>query len=162
MSAAVVTRVSTRPIVLRDKLGCVASETRATVLEVQRGATQTTLVNLTPHAIVLRDADGADHVVPPSGTVARVTAHPGALSDIGLPVPVASRTMYGAVEGLPVDRVGAWDCRPEVLYIVSALVGAAVSHQKRDDVVCPGTGPNDGAIRDEAGRIVAVTRLVRP
>ena len=130
--------------------------------EVRCRRTTTTLVNLTPHAIVLRDEAGADHVLPPSGTVARVQAHPGPLSDIGLPVPVAGRTQYGAVEGLPGDRVGAWDSRPEVLYIVSALVGAAISHQKRDDVLCPGTGPNDGAIRDEAGRIVAVTRLVRP
>ena len=32
-------------------------------------------VNLTPHAIVLRDGDGVDHTVPPSGQVARIGSH---------------------------------------------------------------------------------------
>jgi len=33
--------------------------------------------------------------------------------------------------------------------------------QGRDDVVGPGTGPKDGAIRNEDGNVIAVTRLVR-
>lgn len=111
------------------------------------------LVNLTPHPIVLRAPDGADHVVPTSGQVARTTATPGTLGTVdGIPVPVASPTTYGEVVGLPGPQDG-------VYYIVSAIVGAAV--RGRADVLCPGTGPNDGAIRDDAGRIVAVTRLVR-
>lgn len=28
-------------------------------------------------------------------------------------------------------------------------------------LVCPGTGPNDGPIRDSSGQVIAVTRLVR-
>ena len=38
-------------------------------------------------------------------------------------------------------------------------LGAALAGS-RDDVLVLGTGPNDGAIRNEAGQIVAVTRLV--
>jgi len=36
---------------------------------------QVDFVNLTPHAIVLREADGADHTIPPSGEVALIGAH---------------------------------------------------------------------------------------
>lgn len=114
------------------------------------------IVNLTPHSITLRAADGADHTFPSAG-VARVSSTPGSLADIGLPVPVASATTYGEVTGLPAPETGTY-------YVVSALVGAALrsTGSTRQDVLCPGTGPNDGAVRDEAGRIVAVTRLVRP
>jgi hypothetical protein len=112
------------------------------------------LVNLTPHPIVLRDALGLDHAYPASGAVARVSSTPGALERVeGVPVPVAASTVYGAVEGLPAPAEG-------VGYIVSALVLARCGG--RGDVFAPGTGPNDGAIRDDAGRIIAVTRLVRP
>lgn len=114
------------------------------------------IINLTPHPVTLRAPDGADHTYPSAG-VARVSSTPGTLADIGLPVPVASATVYGEIAGLPAPVAGTY-------YIVSALVGAALrsSGSARTDVLCPGTGPNDGAIRDDAGRIVAVTRLVRP
>jgi hypothetical protein len=46
------------------------------------------------------------------------------------------------------------------MYIVSGMVLSAL-YGTRPDVLAPGTGPNDGAIRDASGRIVAVTRLVR-
>lgn len=113
-----------------------------------------TLINLTPHAVVLRAADGSDTTIPADGTVARVTATPGTATSVaGIPVPVFSRDSYGAVTGLPAPA-------PGVLFIVSGLVGSAVAGT-RDDVVVPGTGPQDGAIRDDGGRIVAVTRLKR-
>ena len=108
------------------------------------------LVNLTPHHITLQTRDGHAVEVPPSGDVARVVQRPGPL--VGdLIVPVYSAPSAGAVEGLPPqysDRV----------YIVSAAVAVHVSG--RIDVVRPGTGPEEGAIRDEAGHIVAVTRLI--
>jgi hypothetical protein len=46
-----------------------------------------------------------------------------------------------------------------VLYVVGTMVAARAGD--RGDVVSPGTGPADGAVRDADGRIVAVTRLVR-
>lgn len=111
-----------------------------------------TLINLTPHTINL--ISDADAIAIPSSGVARTTATPGALGAIdGIPVPVAERTTYGEVVGLPDPQEG-------VFYIVSAIVGAALKGT-RDDVLCPGTGPQDGAVRDEAGRIIGVTRLVR-
>lgn len=112
------------------------------------------LVNLTPHAIVLQTQDGERVTVPPSGTIARVATTPGELGTIpGVPVPVANPTTFGEVEGLPAPQDG-------VFFIVSGLVGAAL-RGSRPDVLCPGTGPRDGAIRDAQGRIEAVTRLVR-
>lgn len=112
------------------------------------------LTNLTPHAICLRSADGTDTVIAPSGTVARVSSTPGALETVaGVPVPVAGMQTFGGTEGLPAPVEGT-------LYVVSAMVLAAL-RGSRPDVVGPGTGPNDGAVRNEKGHVVAVTRLVR-
>jgi len=113
------------------------------------------LVNLTPHALVLRSPEGDDYVVEPSGTVARVSSTPGPLSRVpGIPVPVAAPDQVGSVTGLPRRRM-------DTVLIVSGFVGAALKG-KRDDILVPGTGPGDGAIRNERGHIVAVTRLKIP
>lgn len=110
-------------------------------------------INLCPHALTLRPQVGADLVVPPSGSVARVKtipATPGFLvtRDFGT-FEVAPPTTYGAVEGLPEPVDG-------VIYLVSGQVREQVA---RKDVFSPGTGPEDGAIR-EKGQVVAVTRLI--
>ena len=111
------------------------------------------LLNLTPHTLALRDARGHDYPIPPSGRVARVSSTPGAGRIVeGVPVPVHAPHEWGGVVNLP-------EPEPGVLCIVSGLVAARVP-PGRHDVVSPGTGPGDGAVR-EAGRIVAVTRLVR-
>lgn len=108
------------------------------------------LVNLTPHPIVIRRPNGAEIVIPPSGTVARVSSTPGVLITED-PVPIYSAPSWGPVEGLPDPADGT-------VYVVSTLGAARVPH--RTDVVSPGTGPQDGAVRDENGKIVAVTRFV--
>lgn len=116
-----------------------------------------TIINLTPHAITLRADDGVDHVIPASGVVARVTSTPGGvLPDQGLPVPVKGADTFGDVIDLPTPVDG-------VFYLVSALVGSALRDQgaARPDVLCPGTGPQDGAVRNDKGHIVAVTCLKR-
>lgn len=112
-------------------------------------------VNLTPHAIVIRNNDG-DTVIGPTSPAARV--EPGVLLSTenmgGIPI---IRWGDGEVVNLPPPTEG-------VIFIVSAVVGAAV--RGRADVVCPGTGPNDGAVRipdgPRKGQIEAVTCLVRP
>jgi len=115
--------------------------------------TNMNIINCTPHAITLR-ADGTDTVLAPSGTVARVSSTPGALETVpGVPVPVAGVQTFGGIEGLP-------EPVPGTLFVVSAMVLAAL-RGSRPDVVGPGTGPNDGAVRNEKGHVVAVTRLVR-
>lgn len=113
------------------------------------------LVNLTPHEITLQAHDGQRHIIPPSGTVARVASVPGELREIpGVPVPVADPTTFGKVENLPDPQSGTF-------FIVSAMVASALDGSRSDDVLVPGTGPRDGAIRGPDGRIEAVTRLVR-
>jgi len=116
------------------------------------------LINLTPHAIVLRDEAGKDHTIPPSGRVARVRTIPGVPENVpGIPVPVHGADQFGAVDGLPEQP------EPDALFIVSLAVGqamAATAHPLARQCVRPGTGPADGPIR-ESGQIVAVTRLVR-
>lgn len=110
------------------------------------------IVNLTPHPITLQTPSGERVTLPTSGTVARVSSVPGEVYTVaGIPVPVQSSPIYGLVEGLPKPEEG-------VCYIVSGMVLARCQH--RSDVFAPATGPQDGAIRDEKGQIVAVTKLV--
>ena len=109
------------------------------------------LINLTPHALTLKDSYGGESIIPETAPPARVTSHPGSLALPGFPVPIYEADVMGDVEGLPPPEEG-------VMFIVSAVVGAAV--KGRHDVLVPGTGPADGAIR-EKGHVVAVTRLKR-
>jgi hypothetical protein len=103
------------------------------------------MLNLTPHAITIRTPDG-DITFQPSGTVARVAVDETHALDVD-GIPTITRTS-GAVVGLPDDGTPC---------IVSGMVLDAV--RGRAGVFAPDTGAT--AIRDEGGRIVAVTRLVR-
>lgn len=115
------------------------------------------LINLTPHTIVLQAHDGKQTSIPSSG-LARVKAVGGGIyltTELsGLPVPIHGAPAFGEVEGLPAPEEWA-------VYIVSGVVASALSGKGRTDVVSPGTGPGDGAIRDEKNQIVAVTRLIQ-
>ena len=111
------------------------------------------IVNLTPHDIILRhpDVEGIT-VIPKSGAVARVTTVAGKATVVeGIPCPVYTADAVGGVENVPPFEQGTW-------LLVSGLVGSALAGT-RSDVLVPGTGPKDGAIRNEKGWIVAVTRL---
>lgn len=104
-------------------------------------------INLTPHAIVVRNGN-EEVTFPASGKVARVsvtTVNDGNIA--GFPV---SRQVFGEVEGIPSPINGTF-------YIVSSLVLGRVIG--RNDCIAPDTGK--GAVRDEAGRIIAVTGFVR-
>jgi hypothetical protein len=103
------------------------------------------IINLTPHDIVLRTANG-DVTIPASGTIARVATVDTDTGDTVSGLPVIRRS-FGDVTGLPAD---------DTPVIVSAMVLAAVPGRR--NTFAPDTGPT--AIRDDAGRIVAVTRLV--
>jgi hypothetical protein len=108
-------------------------------------------------------------VILPSEGIARVETFGGNMDRTmdGVPVPIYHAQEHGPVTGLPpCPRMddGRTICSrydPWTMYIVSLVVARHPDVVGRYDVVCPGTGPNDGAIRDEQGRIVAVTRLIR-
>lgn len=104
-------------------------------------------INLTPHSIVVQSGDITETVLP-SGTVARVTMTPG-FDIFGPSIPTRTAPSYGTVTGIP-------DTAPNTGYIVSGMVLSRVS---RSDVYAPDTGPD--AIRDDAGRITAVRRLIQ-
>ena len=99
------------------------------------------ILNYTPHAIVVRLADGTDRAFPPSGVVARVKTTDVPLEAVdGIPT---VRMTFGEVEGLLPEEEGT-------ICIVSSLVAQASG---RSDLIAPNTGPT--AIR-ENGQIVAV------
>ena len=119
-----------------------------------------TVLNLTPHPITVRSADGTETTFPPSapkGQEPRVGNSPGAARAdhplAGL-VAVHLPDEAGEVENLPAPVTGTF-------LVVSGMVGDALRSRgiSRPDVLVPGTGPQDGAIRNEKGHIVAVTRL---
>jgi hypothetical protein len=102
---------------------------------------QITYVNLAPHSIHLNDG----REIPPSGTVARVTAAYTPFDENGI-----CQAVFGPVQGLP-------EPQPGTIYIASALVAQAA---KRPDVVSPATG-HPQAKRDANGQIISVPGFVR-
>lgn len=112
-------------------------------------------VNLTPHAVVFQAADGSRRTFEPSGKVARVTSKSIQVGEVdGIPL---IEQVFGEVTDLPATQ--RWVPGENVFYIVSGMVLAAMSGGT--NVIAPATGPNDGAIRNAAGQIEAVTRFVR-
>lgn len=112
----------------------------------------TTLINLTPHPLNFYTGGGI-LTLAPSGQLARCKNASTLIGDAdGLPIYEAT---FDEVTGLP-------DPQPDTLYIASSLVqqGLRKLGIERPDVLSPGTGPNDGAIRTN-GQVVGVTRLVR-
>jgi len=118
------------------------------------------LVNLTPHGIAVQAGDDGNVVtIPPSGNVARVSSDArdsGLLFVDGTLAVPTQVTTFGQVIDLP-----TYDPEGDVVYVVSGMVLSALREQgsTRCDVVAPATGPQDGAIRNEKGHIVAVTKF---
>lgn len=113
-------------------------------------------VNLTPHSLTFRTPDG-DQVVEASGLVARVSTTAVPLRTLnGMSLRTKS---FGQVQNLPDPHVD--DVHGETVFVVSGMVLDALRNSgcTRTDVVAPATGPNDGAVRNEAGHVVAVTQL---
>ena len=105
------------------------------------------MINLTAHPIVVRTRQG-DLTFAPSGTVARVSMTEEVIGTCAETGAAIIRRVPGEVIGLPEDGSPC---------IVSAMVLAALPPCTAC-VYAPDTGAT--AIRNEAGQIVAVTRLV--
>ena len=113
------------------------------------------MLNLTPHTIVIQTKDGTRYISP-SGRVASVMTEEELLGTITIDraqVPVVRRH-FCPVNGLP-DSYG-----PDNPIIVSSLVLEALkaSGASTAGVYAPDTGST--AIRDDAGWVTAITRLV--
>ena len=128
-------------------------------------------VNLTPHEIRLNSGV----IIPPSGSIARVTAHYTHVRDLEK-VPVY-KVVFGEVIGLPDEAVcplcgepDIWPSsdrdycakcgfdRPEKpFFIVSGLVAQAVKN--RGDILVPATGHPE-AKRNEQGQIISVPGFI--
>jgi len=120
--------------------------------EAYKGEGMAKLVNLTPHPITIVVGD-QKLVLAPSGQVARVGQgyrDLGTLDFGDVAVPVVATT-YGDIVGLPPEQPGTF-------YIASILVAQVAWAMGRLDVLAPDTGA--GAVRDEQGRVVGVTRLI--
>jgi hypothetical protein len=77
-------------------------------------------------------------------------------------VPIADQQSWGEIEGLtPTDGRPCWDADEIVIMSMLVLQRHRQISGWGSNYVAPGTGPNDGAVRNSAGQIEAVTRLVR-
>jgi hypothetical protein len=112
------------------------------------------IVNLTPHSITVKDCTSPSGevlpwVCPPSGAIARAIEHSTPAEPIdGIPT---TTTTFGVVEGLPPPSEGTY-------YILSSLAADAAYRTGRptEDLLVPGQ-----QIRDEAGKIVGCASLCR-
>ena len=105
------------------------------------------VVNLTPHAISIFSAEGAEYVYAPSRTPVRVSTMPGKALPLDLPFPVTAAATLGPVVGLPEPEAG-------VIFVVSGMVATAC--KGRFDVFSHGE-----LIRDEKGQPVGCRGLVQ-
>lgn len=110
------------------------------------------LVNLTPHPVIVYDANGDTLLltIPSSGEArcAQVRELVGTCEYNGVEVPLYS-TSFGQVSGVP-------DPQYDTLYIVSALTAQALLGQ-RDDLVIP-----DNMVRNSTGQVVGCRGFAFP
>jgi len=107
------------------------------------------IVNLTPHDIVLQLAPGETRTIARSGRVARADELPQSADPLdGLPTTYVA---YGALKDLP-------DPTPGTYYVVSVVTAMAARAAGRgvDDLLTPGQ-----QVRDEAGRVIGCLSLQR-
>ena len=125
------------------------------------------IVNLTPHVVRVKGAEGGYTVYPPSGAVARVavTHHPYAtIPRAGMP-PLFSAA-YGKIEGLPRfdydRREPLYGAYVGPMYIISAMAAEATVRARRclEDLLVPATGHPDVERRD--GQVWSVPGFVVP
>ena len=103
----------------------------------------TTIVNLTPHKLVIVREDGNKIEIAPSGVIPRVSTTVVKVGEeSGIPL---FRTEYGSVTDLPPQEDGK-------LFVVSGLLKAACPD--RTDLLTPAK-----QIRDEAGRVIGCEGL---
>ena len=112
------------------------------------------LVNLTPHPLVLCDAEGNPRItLAPAGAAVRCKEQRTTLGNIRVSeefeIPM-TKVGYGDLAGLP-------DPAPETMYVVSVIAASAVKAAGRDDILI-----TDLAVRDETGRITGCRALARP
>lgn len=118
------------------------------------------MLNLTPHAISIKNQNGTI-TIPPSGTIARVQTKIIPIHNID--VEDIDPDNQGNTNGIRVDVVEV--VIEEVIglppegtpCLVSAMVRAAVPGRK--GVYSPDT--DQGAIRNDKGQIIGTTRLIR-
>ena len=110
------------------------------------------IINLTPHALVIyRSQDDVDPVIlPPSGTVARISSRALETTVLENGIPVTTSALIG-VQGLPEPAAGR-------MYVASGMVvdHLGVWGPPRGDVVAPGE-----LRRDADGRPVGCIGLRR-
>lgn len=124
-------------------------------MERDDGTTAVTIINLTPHDVVLMRTPNSQQTFPVTGMVARLVEkreQAEALLEIHDTVSPIETTYitYGEIAGLP-------ESVEDTYYIVSALVGPIAALMGRHDCLAPDTGR---AIR-ENGAIVGVPGFVR-
>ena len=114
------------------------------------------MINLTPHEIILVEADGAEIAsFPASGVIARVSVTEkvtGMLRFDGIPVDIIT-SAFGEVEGLPALS----ELEGHERFLVSSMVLDRLGSEWSNIAFAPDTGKS--AVRNAQNQIIGVTRL---
>ena len=116
---------------------------------------EVTLVNCTPHPVSWAEGDEIRLTIPapPNGAdgAARIAQIPGTLGSL-CGMPLMGANVYGGFINLPPET-------PGTLHVVSIMFSGRAG--ARQDLIIPGTGPQDNALRNAQGHPVACRRWVR-
>jgi len=116
----------------------------------------TTLENRCPHGIAVVDKNGRRRLIERTEPPVRIETVSGCALGVVDGIALHASPWFKSIANLPPYRC-------DVIVIVSQIVALAVSVllPDRDDVVYPGTAPNDGARRNPGKGVVNVSRLIR-
>lgn len=112
------------------------------------------MINLTPNAVTLQVKPGTEVVFSPSGKIARLTTSEKVVGHYETQVGVGSVPI---IETRVVAQANIPDPASNVQFLVVPTVLDSLDSEYHGLAFTPDTGPT--AIRNEAGQIVAVTRL---
>lgn len=119
---------------------------------------QITIENRCPHGVTLIDGEGRPRTYEEVRPAVRIETEAGPPVGLASGVPIHRPSRITGITNLPPKRKG-------VVIVVSKLAAMEIARQlpDRDDVVYPGSAPDENAVRsaDARRRVLGVTRLVR-
>jgi hypothetical protein len=119
---------------------------------------QIEIVNRCPHGVTLIDSEGRPRTYEQVGPAVRIETEAGPAVGQASGVPIHAPSRITGITNLPPKRDGT-------VIVVSKLAAMVIGDRMpdRDDVVYPGSAPDEDAVRsaDPRRRVLGVRRLVR-
>lgn len=119
---------------------------------------QIKIENRCPHGVTLIDGEGRPRTYAAVRPAVRIETEAGPAVGLACGVPIHAPSRITGITNLPAKRAGT-------VIVVSKLAAMVIANRlpDRDDVVYPGSAPDEDAVRsaDPRRRVLGVRRLVR-